>query len=234
MIRVFIFRSCYIFVRVAIAFFDLDRTLLAANSGTLWIRSELGLGHISWFQALRATFWIARYQLGFASIEDAILTAIRTLEGSRESDIRDRTAAFYQGAVRNLFRPGARQALKYHRERGDQIVLLTSSSGYLSQLVAEELGLDAYLCNRFEVDPAGIHTGQLIGALCYGAGKLAYAKDFAAAAGVGLSQCTFYTDSFSDLPVLEAVGTPVAVNPDRRLRTEAQRRGWHVVDWGSP
>jgi HAD superfamily hydrolase (TIGR01490 family) len=219
---------------VAIAFFDLDRTLLAANSGTLWIKSELGLGHITRFQALRASFWVIRYQLGFASIEDALLRAIRFLAGSRESDIRDRTTQFYKSNVRQLFRPGAREALKYHRDQGDKIVLLTSSSSYLSQLVAEELELDDYLCNRFEVDSAGLHTGKLIGALCYGTGKVDYAKEFASAAGTQLSECIFYTDSFSDLPLLKAVGSPIVVNPDRRLRGEAQRRGWRVVDWGTP
>src|SRR6266849_2044216 len=91
--------------RVAIAFFDLDRTLLARNSGSLWIKSELGLGHITRLQALRASFWVARYQLGFASIEDALLRAIRFLAGTRESDIRARTADFYRSQVRHLFRP---------------------------------------------------------------------------------------------------------------------------------
>jgi phosphoserine phosphatase len=60
------------------------------------------------------------------------------------------------------------------------------------------------------------------------------AESFAREANVGLGECAFYTDSYADLPVLKAVGRPVAVNPDRRLRREATRRGWEVVDWGSP
>lgn len=219
---------------MAIAFFDLDRTIFAANSGSLWIKSELGLGHISRFQALRASFWVLRYQLGFASIEDALLRAISFLAGTGEREIRDRTTEFYRMQLRQLFRPGARQALEGHRQQGDQLVLLTSSSNYLSELVSEELKLDDYLCNRFEVDARGLHTGKLLGDLCYGAGKLSFAKAFAASRGVALADCTFYTDSFSDLPVLKAVGRPVAVNPDRRLRAEARRRGWKVVDWGVP
>ncbi len=103
---------------------------------------------------------------------------------------------------------------------------------YLSELVAEELGLDDVLCNRFEVDDSGAHTGRPVGTLCFGAGKLGYAEAYARDRGVSLADCWFYTDSFSDLPVLERVGHPVVVNPDPRLRREAERRGWPVEWWG--
>jgi phosphoserine phosphatase len=113
-------------------------------------------------------------------------------------------------------------------------VLLTSSSGHLSELVARELLLDAVLCNRFEVDEEGLHTGRPLGEVCFGLGKRFYAQRYADEAGVSLSACVFYTDSYSDLPVMEVVGRPVAVHPDRRLRREALRRGWPVVSWGVP
>ena len=84
------------------------------------------------------------------------------------------------------------------------------------------------------MDAEGLHTGQPLGEVCFGEGKRLHAEAYAAEAGVPLSACAFYTDSYSDLPVLEVVGRPVAVNPDRRLRREALRRGWPVVDWGVP
>jgi HAD superfamily hydrolase (TIGR01490 family) len=219
---------------VAIAFFDLDLTLLSVNSATLWIRYELALGHINSWQALRAASWMARYRLGFATLGDAIREAIATLNGVPERDLRERTARFYQSRVRGLFRPGALDALKDHRRAGDRCVLLTSSSSYLSELVAQELGLDGVICNRFELDARGLHTGRPLGELCYGPGKLVGALDYAQKAGMALPACAFYTDSFSDVPVLEAVGTPVAVNPDQRLRRLARRHGWRIVDWGRP
>src|SRR5262249_50238053 len=94
--------------------------------------------------------------------------------------------------------------------------------------------LDEVLCNRFEVDGQGVYTGRVSGALCFGLGKLAHARTFAQRAGMRLSDASFYTDSYAGLPVLEAVGRPVAVNPDGRLRHEAMRRRWEVVDWGVP
>jgi phosphoserine phosphatase len=146
----------------------------------------------------------------------------------------ERTTAFYEEQVRPLYRPGALRALEEHRGAGDRLVLLTSSSGYLSELVARDLRLDAILCNRFEVDPQGLHTGRPLGEVCFGPGKRTHAERYSQEAGVPLSACAFYTDSYSDLSVMQVVGRPVAVHPDYRLRREALRRGWPVVDWGVP
>ncbi|HEX8818526.1 MAG TPA: HAD-IB family hydrolase [Archangium sp.] len=219
---------------MAIAFFDLDKTLLAVNSGALWVRRELELGHITRMQALRASMWLARYHLGFVAMQDALRQAITHLEGLGEQYLRQRTVLFYEEQVRSQYRPGALLALEEHRSAGDRLVLLTSSSGYLSELVARDLGLDAVLCNRFEVDAAGLHTGKPLGEVCFGEGKRVHAQAYASEAGIPLSECTFYTDSYSDLPVMEVVGRPVAVHPDRRLRREALRRGWPVLSWGVP
>ena len=216
----------------AIAFFDFDETLIVGNSGRLWIRRELKEGHITPAQFVRAAVWMLRYRLGWASMDDALRRAIGSLRGQSEEALRQRTRAFYETEVRMLYRTGARPALERHRARGDAIVLLTASSLYLSELVAEELGMDDVLCNRFEVDETGSHTGRPVGTLCFGAGKLGYAEAYARDRGVALADCWFYTDSFSDLPVLERVGHPVLVNPDPRLRRVAERRGWPVEWWG--
>ncbi|HXX30926.1 MAG TPA: HAD family hydrolase [Myxococcaceae bacterium] len=218
---------------MSIAFFDFDETLIVGNSGRLWVRRELRSGHITRAQALRAAAWMVRYRMGFATMEDALRTAIRSLRGTPEETIRRRTREFYEEEVRPLYRGGARRAVALHRGRGEACVLLTASSLYLSELVRADLGLDDVLCTRFQVQQ-GVHTGEPEGWLCFGAGKLRYAEEYAAGRGVELDACTFYTDSYSDLPVLERVGCPVVVNPDRRLRRVARRRGWQAVEWGGP
>src|SRR5277367_2464996 len=106
-------------VPVSIAFFDFDETLIVGNSGNLWIRRELRSGHISRLQALRAASWMVRYRLGFASMEEALRTAIRSLAGTREETLRERTRAFYEEEVRQLYRAGARGAVDQHRARGE-------------------------------------------------------------------------------------------------------------------
>lgn len=215
---------------MGIAFFDLDRTIVSCNTATLWTRREVRLGHMSRWQALRAAWWIGLYHLGAAAMEDAIERAVATLAGVREDSIRTRSLALWQEEVVALVRPGARTAVARHRARGDRLVLLTTSSNYLSEPVTAELGLDEYVCNRFEVVD-GVFTGVPVRPLCFGAGKLRYAREVAARAAVELSACAFYTDSFSDLPLLAAVGEPVAVHPDPRLAREARRRGWRTELW---
>jgi len=219
---------------LGIAFFDLDRTLLSINSGTTWVLRELRAGRLSLWQVTRAMYYLARYRLGRAELEDAILEAITALKGTSAAEVRRHFEDFYERYVKTSYRPGGLRALAEHQRQGDVTALLSSTSVYLAEAVARDLHLDAAFSNRFEVDGAGEHTGRSEGRLCYGPGKLDYAEAFALSRGVSLDQCVFYTDSISDLPVLERVGRPVVVNPDGRLRREAIRRKWELVDWGQP
>lgn len=218
---------------MSIAFFDLDRTLISRNSGSMWVRAELRAGYVTWLQALEAAMWIARYHFGSGDIGAAIKKAVRTMEGESETEIRDRSRAFYDSEVRTLYRPGARDAVEDHRRRGDRLVLLTTSSNYLSEPVTEDLALDDFLCNRFVIDDAGRFTGAVHEPLCYGAGKVDHAKRYADSCGERLEDASFYSDSSSDIPMLEAVGTPVVVSPDPNLRRAALQRNWPIVDWGN-
>jgi HAD superfamily hydrolase (TIGR01490 family) len=216
-----------------IAFFDLDKTLISRNSATLWLRFELANGRLSRRRALHAFTYVLRYSLGLVDIEHAIRRSVTTIAGQVEAEMASRALEFYAACVRPLFRPGALAALAAHRAAGDRLVLLTSSSNYVSKQVCTDLALDEYLCSRFEVDADGRYTGRLIEPLCYGRGKVELASRCAVTHGVALQACAFYTDSISDLPMLEAVGEPVAVHPDPRLRRIAARRGWPVRDWGA-
>lgn len=217
---------------MGIAFFDFDKTLIRKNSGGMWLVEELRRGAIGWFDFARAGVWLARYSAGFVNLEAGIRMAIRSLEGTPEDDLRRRVEAFYDTQVKSLYRPGGAAALERHRAAGDKLVLLTSASNYLSEHVQRELALDGFLANRFSVGADGLFTGEPDGELCYGAGKLVLASAYAESHDIDLASCAFYTDSMADLPVLEAVGRPVAVNPDPRLRRLAQSRRWAVEDWG--
>lgn len=218
---------------IALAFFDLDLTLLGRNSGRMWVRAELRGGHIGFRDAARAGVWLLRYHLGSAELTGPMLEAIATLEGVPEQVIRDRSHAFYDQEVAHLVRPRAAQVLAAHRQAGDRLVLLTGSSSYIAERAAAQLGLDEVLCTRFEVGEDGRFTGRPAGPVAYGAGKLALAEALLEREGLGFEACSFYTDSYSDLPVLERVGRPVAVNPDPRLRRHARAAGWELADWGA-
>ena len=215
-----------------VAFFDLDKTLISRNSATLWIRFELAAGRVSRWQALHALTYVVRYSLGSVDMEDAIRRSVASIAGQPEAELRERALRFYDALVRPLYRPGAAAAIAAHRAAGDHLVLLTSSSNYVSELVCRDLGLDDYLCNRFEVDANGCYTGRPIEPLCFGSGKVELAARHAERSQLSLADAVFYTDSISDLPMLEAVGRPVAVHPDPRLRRAAKQRGWEIVEWG--
>ena len=215
---------------MGIAFFDLDKTLIAANSARLWVRAELREGHISRTQAVVATSWMVRYALGAARLEEAVRAAVAALEGEREAVIRDRTHRFFDREIAQLVRPGAHRALADHRAAGEPCVLLTSSSSYMSEKTVDLLDLDDALCNRFEVVD-GLFTGAPMEPLCFGPGKVDHARTYAGERGVDLQDCAFYTDSASDSPLLELVGRPRIVDPDPRLKRRARKRGWPIVDW---
>jgi HAD superfamily hydrolase (TIGR01490 family) len=224
----------YVHGEMRIAFFDLDKTIISRNSATLWIRAELSERRITWRQALRATAWLIRYSLGASDMTSQIRLTIASLAGKREADMRERTRMFHARHIRPLYRPGALTAIETHRRAGEHLVLLTSSSNYLAEEVCRDLRLDDYVCNRFEVDESGRYTGRPIEPLCFGSGKVLLAERYAARHGIALARVTFYTDSHSDLPMLEAAGDPAVVHPDPRLRRLARQRGWRTLDWGTP
>jgi HAD superfamily hydrolase (TIGR01490 family) len=216
-----------------IAFFDVDKCVLSVNTATLWVRREYRAGNITRSQALRASFWVGLYHLGYVRMEHVLHDAVKNLRGLSERDVIDRTLAFYREEVVQTVKPKALEAIAAHKEKGDLIFLLTSSSNYLSAPLGDTLQIDGFLANRFEVHD-GRFTGRPVLPFCYGPGKVAHAAVVAEKLSVPLRECAFYTDSYSDVPMLEAVGEPVAVDPDRRLRRHALKRGWRIEHWHDP
>lgn len=214
----------------AAAFFDLDGTLLTVNSASLWVRRERRLGRARPLHLLQAALFIAGYRLGILDIERALRVALSNLRGVPEEFVRAETRTWWREDVRPFVARGALPVIAAHRRRGDPLVLLTSSSAYASEMAREEFGLDDVLHQHYEVKE-GCFTGQPLQPVCYGRGKVEVAQAWAARNGVDLSASSFYSDSATDVPMLERVRHPFAVNPDPRLRFVARRRGWPLLDW---
>ena len=213
-----------------IAFFDLDRTILDCNSATLWVKRQVREGRMRRLDALKMGLMIGMYQMGTGNIDVAVKDAIRSLKGQSEEDIRKQTQVFWQEEVAHRIRPMVQEVVERHRSQSDTLVLLTGSSKYLSQCALDVLRFDDILCTLFEVKD-GHFTGE--GSLCYGPGKLVEAQAYLDRCDAKWEDCTFYTDSYTDISVLEVVGHPVAVHPDPRLLRRARKSGWPVADWGS-
>ena len=175
-------------------------------------------------------FWLFLYQLGVTRLERALEKGITSLRGTHEKELERSIEEFWNEEVVHTLREKGRHAIEKHQKNGERCVLLTSSSVYLAQHAETELGLDDALSTVFEVEN-GVLTGNTEGPICYGKGKLQIAKAYAEKYKTTLAHCTFYTDSYSDVPVLKEVGHPVAVHPDPRLTRLAEQKGWPVVFW---
>lgn len=217
-----------------IAFFDLDKTLLAENSAQLWLKTLWSNRDINLLHMLHASYWLAKYHLGFTKMDEVIEKGLALLEGESSEEVQEKTGDFFSSTIKRLYRPGALEAIRSHQQLGHTISLLTSTFDGLSVLVQKDLGLDYCLCTRLEIDEGGLYTGKTIGPPCFGHNKVTFAKKLAFELKVSLHECTFYTDSASDMPLMNLVGRPVAVNPDPHLRARAQLKGWEIVDWGKP
>jgi HAD superfamily hydrolase (TIGR01490 family) len=212
------------------AFFDLDGTLLTVNSANLWIRRERRLGRMRAWHAAQALWMLARYRVGMLDMESMLRWGLARLRGATEDSVRRETQEWWREDVRQFVAPGARAVLDRHRRAGDLLVLLTSSSIYASEMARDEFGLDATLCQGYEVID-GRFTGNPSRPICYGPGKVEVALAWAQTRGVDLSRSSFYSDSSTDVPMLERVAYPFVVHPDPRLRLIARARGWPTLDW---
>jgi HAD superfamily hydrolase (TIGR01490 family) len=212
------------------AFFDVDRTIVSCNTGRLFLRDLRRRGEISFFRMLRALGWMAKYHLSLIDLQWVATRLAGEMAGKLERDFADRCRGWVEKDVLPLVVPGAREKIEKHRAEGHVLAILSTSPCYVTEPLAEVLGIEEVISTRFEIQD-GQFTGRLLGPACVGRGKVHWAEDLVARRQVDLSQSWFYTDSYTDMPMLERVGNRVVVNPDPRLRRIARRRGWPVQDW---
>ncbi len=212
------------------AFFDLDRTLVRVNTGPLYVRWRMRQRRMGIADLLRVSFWSVQYTLGVIDADAVSRAAAATLAGVDEATFRRECAEWVDQEVLAHITDAARAELARRRDEGFVCALLTGTSPYVADPVAAHLGVEHVLCSRMAVRE-GRFTGELEPPLCYGGGKLTRASTWAAALDVDLARSVFYTDSVSDLPMLEAVGEPRVINPDPRLFALARRRGWPIHRW---
>jgi HAD superfamily hydrolase (TIGR01490 family) len=213
------------------ALFDMDRTLVRKETASLYVRYVRELGEGTWRDSARVFWWVTQYTLGVIDGPAVAARALRGFAGMHETVLAARCDDLFQRAVEVHVCDAGRRAVEEHRARGDVVAIVTGATPYMTRPLAHHLGIDHIVTSELELGPDGCFTGRLIEPLCYGQGKLARARDLAARLAFRLEDATFYSDSYTDLPLLEAVRTPVIVNPDPRLRRIARRRGWRVERW---
>jgi len=209
--------------------FDMDRTLLRVNSAQKWAQFQRRRGKARRGDLARTSWLLLQYTFGVLDMESLARRAAATQVGISEQEFRDLVQGWVRDEVLQHVSDGARRVVAEAKSRGRPCAILTTSTKYVAEPVAAELGIEHVLASRVEV-VEGRFTGRLL-SLCYGAHKIGVAEQWARAQGVDLARSSFYSDSISDLPMLERVGQPYVVNPDPRLRWVARRRGWPVLEW---
>jgi HAD superfamily hydrolase (TIGR01490 family) len=212
------------------AFFDLDRTLISGSStftfGVAAWRASLLEGRQITTDAARALSFrlFGASDARTAQSRDRLLAAIR---GASVEDLDELTDVILPRLV-NQVRPESRELIEMHREAGrDQWIVSASAQGIVDPL-ARSIGMTGAIGTRIAVVD-GIYTGELDGPFVYGEGKVEALRAIVAEHDYDLALSYAYSDSISDRPMLELVGHPVAVNPDRALEDLARARGWPIV-----
>lgn len=211
------------------AFFDVDKTLVRVNTGRLYMRWRRRRGEAGLRDLARFARWLAWYSLGVLKAEDVTRKALESLAGLEEAAFEAQMRDWYRDWVRPEIAEAGRREVTRRRSEGLTPVILTASTAYAVGPLAEELAIEHVLCSRLEVRD-GRFTGRCA-ELCYGPGKVRAAQRWASEHGADLAASAFYTDSISDLPMLEAVKEPRVINPDPRLRRAARRQGWPIEQW---
>lgn len=211
------------------AFFDMDNTLLRVETGMSWVKFLRRRGELPAKMLAKAIYWSTLYKLAVLDMDAVFERLALDLRGDSEAEMIEKSEIWYREHVAPEVAPAALVALEHHRQAGHIVVLATGSTQYAARPVARGVGIDHVLSSELEVD-GGTFTGRT-SALCFGRHKVALAEAWAARHGVDLEASFFYSDSYNDLPMLERVGTAIAINPDARLRRHAQRRGWAMHHW---
>lgn len=211
-----------------LAFYDLDHTILTGNSANTLVEVARERGIMSPRQFRHAVFLSIIYKLDLGNPTKMINRMLSWLKGLEESSIRDLCLEVFNTQLVKTIRPEIIQSLDKHRSENGAVVLLSSATSPICEPVSKYLQMDDTICTYLE-SRDGILTGHTRGELVYGREKknrmLSYCKIYKHDPGLAY----YYGDSHTDQYVMEAVGNPVAVSPDKRLLKIATVRNWPIL-----
>jgi len=213
--------------RTTAAFFDFDGTLIAGFSVASFVGRKLLSGRMSPREVLEQLLSVSDYGLGRTDFAGLLTRAAESLRGASDSELRDFAREVFEKDLSANLYPESRALVEAHVRKGHTVVIVSSATQYQVEPAAAELGFEHILCTRLEVED-GTVSGELAGPMCYGTGKLDAARRFAKKKRISLAKSYFYSDGNEDIPLLEAVGFPRPLNPDKKLRRKARREGWPV------
>lgn len=217
-----------------IALFDLDHTLIPMDSDYEWgvFTTALGWNDPAEFTRRNEVYY-QHYKAGTLDIHDYVrfATAAIRREGAIKSEAAH--AQFMSTVIQKAIQTQALALVQKHQQAGDVVVIVTATNEFVTRPIALAFGVPELIAINLARDPAtGWITGEIEGTPSFREGKVTRVEQWLAARGLGWRdvECSFYSDSINDLPLLEKATCPVATNPDERLRAIATQRGWRILD----
>ena len=215
---------------VTLAIFDLDNTLLRGDSDYQWGQFLIAKGAVDAERvAAEHDRYYAQYLEGTLDIQEFLAFQLRPLAEHDRATLEAWREEFVRDFIRPLVTDEARALVADHRRRGHRPLIITATNRFITAPIAALFGIADLLATEPETRD-GRFTGRVAGVPCYREGKVARLEAWLAETGESLAGSWFYSDSHNDLPLLERVDHPVAVNPDPTLAAEARRRGWDVLE----
>ena len=215
-----------------LALFDLDNTLLACDSDYEWgqFLVDQGVLRRADYEAQNAAFY-EQYKAGTLDIHEFLGFALRPLAEHTPEELAHWHAGFMAARIRPAMSDQARALVRRHLDAGDLCAVVTATNSFVTGPIAREFGVPHLVATEPE-QAGGRFTGRVAGTPCFREGKIRRVDAWLAARGRTLRdfpQSSFYSDSHNDLPLLERVSHPIAVDPDEQLAAEAGSRGWPVI-----
>jgi len=209
------------------AFFDMDKTLIAENSGSLFMKYRYERGELSRFELLSGLAAYLRYKVGLLDINAWTREMMRQFKGQSERTLTREANVWFREMVAETVYPEAEELVRQHQKEGHVVAIVSGATKFVVRPLAARLGIKHILYTRLEVE-TGRFTGRVVEPICFEEGKIYWLQHLVEQQNIDLARSYFYTDSITDLPLLELVGHPVVTNPDPRLYRVAARRRWPV------
>ncbi len=218
-----------------LALFDLDNTLLSGDSDYEWGQFLIGEGVLEReiYESENQRFY-DDYKAGRLDIHEFLGFALAPLARHPREQLETWHARFMQARIRPIIRARGRACLAEHAAQGSLCAIITSTNSFVTAPIARELGVQHLIATEPEVGADGRFTGKPRGVPCFREGKIACLEAWLQAQGrrwQEFSAAWFYSDSHNDIPLLERVTNPVAVDPDPTLERLARERGWRITSF---
>jgi HAD superfamily hydrolase (TIGR01490 family) len=214
---------------MSLAIFDLDNTLLGGDSDYLWgqFLVEQGLVDGAYYERENQRFY-DQYQAGRLDIHEFLAFMLRPLAENALPELLNWRARFIETKIHPILLPQAAELVARHRNAGDTLLIVTATNRFITEPIAELLNVPHLLATELEF-AEGRYTGRARGIPCFQRGKVRRLDEWLDVTGHDLADSWFYSDSHNDLPLLDRVAHPVAVDPDAVLAEHARQRGWPII-----